>query len=371
MNNRERTSAILHYRDFDKMPVVHFGYWTETKEKWCAEGHITPTEAAIPDDQTPDIDAISRKLGFDFGWGVCIGGHTNLYPCFEAKVIKTDPDGTEYFYNSDGVVVRHRPGATSIPSEVSHTLVDRESWEKDYKHRLQIIPERLPSLNKADIEKLNKREYPLGINVGSLYGNFRNWAGVVGTSYLYADDEDLYVEIIDTVAKLCLDVSSKVLEYGIDLDYGHMWEDICFKNGPLVIPSVFDEYVGHHYKELSSLLVSHGIDILSLDCDGSIDLLIPTWIKNGVNTMFPIEVGTWEAEISPWREKYGRELRGVGGMDKRVFAADYSAVDKEIERLRRLIDLGGYIPCPDHRIAPDAIWENVQYYCDRMQNLKI
>ena len=54
-----------------------------------------------------------------------------------------------------------------------------------------------------------------------------------------------------------------------------------------------------------------------------------------------------------------------------VFARDYKAVDAEIERLRPLIELGGYIPCPDHRIAPDAKFENVQYYCDRMQNLKL
>jgi len=83
--------------------------------------------------------------------------------------------------------------------------------------------------------------------------------------------------------------------------------------------------------------------------------------------MFPIEVGTWQASIAPWRTRYGRELRGVGGMDKRVFARDKAAIDKEIERLRPLVNLGGYIPCPDHRIAPDAEWDHVRFYCDRMR----
>ena len=50
-------------------------------------------------------------------------------------------------------------------------------------------------------------------------------------------------------------------------------------------------------------------------------------------------------------------------MNKTVFSRDYKAVDAEIERLRPLIELGGYLPCPDHRIAPDAKFENVQYYC--------
>ena len=74
--------------------------------------------------------------------------------------------------------------------------------------------------------------------------------------------------------------------------------------------------------------------IVSLDCDGKIDRLVPIWLENGVNTMFPIEVGVWNASILPWREKYGREIRGVGGMDKKVFAYDYAAIDEEVERLR-------------------------------------
>jgi len=33
------------------------------------------------------------------------------------------------------------------------------------------------------------------------------------------------------------------------------------------------------------------------------------------------------------------------------------------------VELGGFIPCPDHRIAPDAVFENVQYYCDRFRKV--
>ena len=85
--------------------------------------------------------------------------------------------------------------------------------------------------------------------------------------------------------------------------------------------------------------------------------------------MFPIEVGTWNASIAPWRKEYGKELRGVGGMNKVVFSRDRKAIDAEIERLRPLVELGGYIPCPDHRIAPDAKWDNVRYYCDKMHEM--
>ncbi len=41
MNHRERVKAIFHYQPYDRMPVVHFGYWNETLEKWYQQGHIT------------------------------------------------------------------------------------------------------------------------------------------------------------------------------------------------------------------------------------------------------------------------------------------------------------------------------------------
>ena len=106
---------------------------------------------------------------------------------------------------------------------------------------------------------------------------------------------------------------------------------------------------------------------MSLDCDGCIDKLVPIWLQNGVNTMFPIEVGTWGASIAPWRAQYGRELRGIGGMDKRVLAYDRDAVDRELERLKPLVEAGGYIPCPDHRLPPETKWELVQYYCEQFR----
>ena len=56
-------------------------------------------------------------------------------------------------------------------------------------------------------------------------------------------------------------------------------------------------------------------------------------------------------------------------MNKNVFSGDYASVEAEIERHKPLIELGGYIPCPDHSIAPDAKWDNVRYYCDNMRGV--
>ena len=372
MNFRENINAILHYENYDSMPVVSFGYWDQTVQKWAQEGHITQEEA---DDYIKNGDngwgdkQIMAKQGFDFNWNSCVESNVLLDPPFEVQVLEEKPNGLRIIRDEQGLICQVKPGVTCIPAMIGTSLTDRDVWEKEYLPRLQMNAKRAALDKLAKLPSAEERDIPIGLHLGSLMGNMRNLLGVEQLSYLYADDDELYEEIVDTMCGICYDVAKVMLESGFKYDYAHYWEDIAFKSGPLVIPSVFEELVGPWYKKINDMVNSYGIDIISLDCDGLIDRLIPIWLKNGVNTMFPIEVGTWKASIAPWREKYGKELRGVGGMNKVVFSKDKAAIEAEVERLKPLIDLGGYIPCPDHRIAPDAKFELVQYYCELMRKI--
>jgi uroporphyrinogen decarboxylase len=370
MNNRQRLLAVLNYENYDRMPIVHFGFWTLLLEKWVNERHLKPHEIINVDDGSPNERFIAEKLGFDFNYYTTyqdLSGFSSLFPAFEPKHIRDHADGSYEYFNEDGVIILQKEATVSIPFEIDHLLKDRASWEEHYLPRLQYSEERF---DKAAIQKLafesKTRSEPLGIYCKSLFGQIRNWLGLQEISYLYADDEDLYIEILNTVGELVYKTTKRILESGIIFDFAHFWEDICFKNGPMVVPSIFAEKVGPHYHNITNLVKQHKIEIISLDCDGVIDSLLPIWFENGINTMFPIEVGTWKASIIPWREKFGKKLRGVGGVNKHVLSKDEAAIDQEIERLKPLVALGGYIPCPDHRLPVDTKWELVQYYCDRM-----
>lgn len=383
MNHRERTRAVLNYEPYDSLPVVHFGYWRETLQRWTHEGHITEEERRGWQDGNEFDHAVSGRLGFDFNWYTLFQWEWRLYPRLEKKVIEELPDGGRKVINEDGVIVIEKTGITSISTEIDHTLRDRASWEQVFRPRLQFSPERIRvaranmgehSVRLADnydggIELLRRHvsSNPVALHCGSLLGMIRDWLGLMGLSYLMADDPGLLNEMIDTVAELHFKGVNAALATGAQFDYAMFWEDMAYKGGPLVNPRLFQERLGPHYKRITDVLAQYGITIVSLDCDGVIDKLIPIWLENGVNTMFPIEVGTWNASIAPWRERFGRDLRGVGGVDKRIFGKDRAAVDAEIERQKPLVALGGYIPCPDHRIPGDAQWGLVQYYCERLR----
>jgi hypothetical protein len=367
MTDRERAMAVLRYQRYDRLPVVHFGFWEETLEKWHREGHLEDSDLAGYDDGSPSERSIERKLGFDFNWYDTWAPRNTWVPLFEETVLEELPDGFRKVQDANGAIVIKKVGVRSIPSEVDHLFKGRTEWEELYRPKLLWSADRVDRAAIPAAAFDLARQRPFGLHCGSLFGKIRDWVGLVNLSYLQADDPPLFDEIIETVGELCLRCTEAVLATGARFDFAHFWEDICFRSGPLVNPAVFEVKVGPWYRRITDVARRHGLDICSLDCDGMIDALIPTWIENGVNTMFPIEVGTWNASIAPWRAKYGRDLRGVGGMDKRAFAHGRSAVDREIERLKPLVGLGGFIPCPDHRIAPDAEWDTVRYYTDRMR----
>ena len=371
MTNRERALNILHFKEVDRMPAVHFGYWKELLIEWADQGHISAELARAWRDGN-DADAeLNRLIGWDFEWYNVKQPDNKLSPFFEKKVLETLPDGTQRVLSGYGVIERLKPGIRSIPAEDDYLMKDRAAFETLFKPKIKYFSERVNTELFKSFNDTRNPDVPIGLRVGSVLGDIRDMTTVVGMSYLmYDEDEELFAEIIDTYAEMQYQCVEAVLRTGAKFDFAHYWEDICFKNGPLIAPAMFEELCAKHYKKRNDLLHSYGIDLISLDCDGVIDSLVPTWINNGVNVMFPLEVGVWGDQFAAQREKHGKKLLGIGGMDKTAFRKDRAAVDAELERMQSLVDLGGFIPCPDHRIMPGSKFELVRYYAEEVKKLK-
>lgn len=373
MTNRERAMNILHYKEVDRMPAVHFGYWKELLFEWAEQGHISSELArAAKVDGSKAQRELDKIIGWDFNWYNTIGTSHRLFPSFESKVLEVLPDGSHRMLTENGVIEKVKPGIISIPAEDDYLLKDREAFETLFKPKMQFSPDRIDK--EKIISSFNEKhaeDTPVGLHIGSLMGQIRDITTVMGMSYLiYDEDEELFADIVDTYAEMQYQCVEEVLKLGLPFDFAHYWEDICFKNGPLLSPSLFDELCAKHYKKRNDLCHKYGIDIISLDCDGVTGSLVPTWINNGVNVMFPIEIGVWGDQFEAFRKDHGKKLLGVGGMDKTAFRKDRAAVDEELARMQKLVALGGFIPCPDHRIMPGSKFELVQYYAEEIKKIK-
>jgi uroporphyrinogen decarboxylase len=365
LNDRERFYATMHYQPRDRAPICDFGYWDETLIVWHDQG--------LPRHVSAEGDRFFHDFfGMDFQIrraGSLVGVEVGLAPPFEERVIE-DRGDHEVVQQEDGVRVLRKKFMGSIPQHLGHLLVDRDSWNRHYRPRLDPgHPARYP----ADWEERARtwqdpgRGCPLVLPGGSLYGWLRNWMGVENLSYVVYDDPAWFEDMVTTVADCILGALARVLETGGRFEACGMWEDMCYSAGPLLSPGHFRRYLVPHYRRIADLLLRHGVDVIWVDCDGKIDALIPLWLEAGLNCMFPVEIGTWGADPIRFRREYGKDLLMMGGFDKHILAGSKSAIQAEVRRLAPLVEEGGYIGFCDHLVPPDVPLENYMLYIETVR----
>jgi uroporphyrinogen decarboxylase len=359
VKHRERFHATMHYEPRDRVPLIDFGFWDETLDIWHEQG--------LPADV--DRSNIHDYLGMDYDFSevtFATGTDAGLLPPFEEQVLE-DRGDQEVVQQADGVRVLRSKRMGSIPQHVGHLLVDHESWETHYKPRLDPAhPDRMPPDLEARVQAWADPEHDaLAVPwVGGLYGWLRDWLGLEKVSLLMYEDPAWFDEMIGTVADSIIGTLDRLLGAGAQVDGCALWEDMCYKGGPLMSPKKFKQHIVPHYRRITSLLHDYGVEIVWVDSDGQIDLLIPLWLESGINCMLPVEVGTWQADPVEYRKRFGKALRMMGGFDKRILAGERDAIEREVHRLAPLVEEGGYIPFCDHLVPPDVPFENYLFYLE-------
>jgi uroporphyrinogen decarboxylase len=193
--------------------------------------------------------------------------------------------------------------------------------------------------------------------------------GLEGVAQALYDDPAWVHEMMDYMADFMVRLLDRAVKE-VDIDYVNMWEDMAYKTGPLISPQMFRDFMLEPYKKITSFLRQSGVSLIFVDSDGDSGPLIPLWIEGGVNGFYPIEraAGMDAVEL---RKQYGRELRLIGGIDKRAMKEGGKAVDAELENVLPLMKEGGYIPWCDHLVPPDVPFDNYMYYVERMKELSL
>jgi uroporphyrinogen decarboxylase len=351
MTHRERFRRVMQFQAVDRIPHWEFGYLNETLERWHREG--------LPGRLT-DMDAVEQYFGVDPKASVPI--YVDLIPAF-----KGEPEVIEERENSrverlpDGMIWEvQKKGTKTIPHYIKFPIENRDDWKR-FKERLDPAdPARHQEDYKELGEKLLRSELAVGIGLGSYFGVPRDWIGFETIALMCYDDRGLVEEIVATLAELYYTQIEKALRY-VEVDYAAGWEDICFRNGPIVSPAMFRDIVGPHLKRVCTLLREHGCNVIWTDCDGDVTLLVPVWLECGVNCMFPLEVHPGSDPVK-FRKMYGRQILLRGGLRKYALAGTKQDILNELKRVEHLVEEGGFIPHGDHRIPEDVPYENYRYY---------
>jgi hypothetical protein len=357
MNDRERFLATMNYQPRDRCPWGEMGFWPETLAVWRTQG--MPADVHL--NAYFGFDRLREQVDVSFGF----------IPAFEAGTLE---ETAEYrvVRRGDGVVAKEFKGEHSyrMPQWLHFPLETRQDWENEIAPRLNPrSPIRYPQYWEDKARIWAQRDYPITIRMGSVFGWLRNWMGLEGISQALYDDPAWVQAMMDTVVDFCMNTAERALQ-DVDLDYILLWEDMAYKAGPLISPAMFRRFMLAPYKRLTGFIRDHGVDIIFVDSDGDSESLLPLWMEGGVNGFYPMErVAGMDAVHL--RQRFGRQLRLMGSIDKRAMIAGPAAIDAELAHVAPLAAEGGYLPWCDHHVPPDVPLEHYWHYVRRMKEMTL
>jgi len=356
MTDRERFNNQMRYKPVDRCYNMEFGYWEENFKEWPIF-----VEHGVKNNNEADIF-------FNFDRRRSVGSPIWMLPAFEQKIVG-ETETTQILRNADGLLAEvPKSGHSTIPHFVDATIKTPDDWKRAKEERFRLDdPKR-----QVNVEELKRRyppgaDSPLAVGVGSLIGKIRNMLTMEGLIYACVDYPGMVEDMVETACQL-IERSLDLILPHIAVDYAHGWEDICCNNGPLVSMDFIENVLGPRYKRIGEKLRQYGVDIWLTDCDGDVRPMIPTFLAAGLNTMFPFEVKGC-GHPGETLDKYGPELRIMGGVDKNVLAAGPEAIKAYLESIAPYVERGGFIPFCDHRCPPNVRQEYYLYYLDLKERM--
>lgn len=368
MTNRERLLALMEYRPIDRVPNYEVGVWTQTVDRWAEEGLNTF-------DLNWDWFTGEDAFGLDVREYIYL--NTGMMPAFSAEVLERD-DEYETIRHSNGVVTRAlikgtvRGMRSSMDQHLRFPVENLEDFREIKKRYTARLSGRYPcGWREIMLPRWKNREHVLvlGQNCSTLgfYWRAREWMGTENLSMAWYLQPQLIEEMMEFTADFTIEVCRPILEE-IAPDYIFINEDMSMKNGPLLSPDLYKQYIFPHMKRLVEFVKGKGVPYVIVDTDGNCEALIPLLMDAGVDAIWPMERA---ADMDPLdiRKKFGKSLRLWGGIDKRELARGPKAIDEHLLSLAPLVEDGGFIPTVDHLVPPDVSLDNFRHYMERKHQL--
>ena len=356
MTDRERFNRQMHYKSVDRCFNMEFGYWDENFTQW----DIFKNNGICNNDQA--------DIFFSFDQIKTISGCLHIHPAFPKKEISRN-ERTHILQNGDGLLAEvPNTGLSTIPHYLKSAIETPEDWERVKAERFDVKhPDRILNIAALKAAHPEDRDYPLGVYCGSMIGRVRDMLTFEGLAYATYDYPEMVEDMVETHCVLVEHALDQLLPH-FQFDYASGWEDICFKNGPIVSVSFFRDIVMPRYKRIHQRLKKHGIDLWYTDCDGDVRMILPYLLEGGINCLFPFEVNGC-AHPGELLDRYDGQLRIMGGVDKMQLGAGRPAIKAYLETLTKYVERGGYIPFCDHRCPPNVPPEDYLYYLDLKEKM--
>ena len=391
MTSREIFLRVLDFQPAPRTVNWEFGYWGGTLQRWYEEGlekrtglpqgTVLGDVIAGPGLQWPETSYderlfldrdVARIFGFDAGFTYL---HVNQWLCprFEERVLE-ETEETLTIAGADGITRKAFKDQRSMPFFLDWPVKTDRDWDRLVEERLNLgnLPDRLLPGFAEDVAAAKHRDYPLSLlgDPCGFFGCLRYLLGEVNLFLAYYDNPSLIRRMTAYLCDFWIAFMEELLRH-IDFDFGYLFEDMAGKQGMLVSPAIFAEFMAPAYRRIIGFMNAHGIRHVIVDSDGFVEELIPLLMDVGVTGMLPFEIQAGN-DLRRIRKAHPR-LQMMGGFNKAILrdgnASMEADLETEMERIRELISQGGYIPFGDHFIPYDVSFASFSRYRRQLAEL--
>jgi len=365
-----RWYRVYTYQQVDRVPDIEFWWWPQTIRRWLREGLPQEFESEKNNNFSSELwrflglDTDPDQVSINLRWGMNPAFTEEILESRDSSVITRDTEGVvaeRYQIDADGM---------SIPRFLRFPVETPRDWEALKKERYR-LDDPYRELAQEEIEAMRD-----GIQEGKMasasyfrgfYGQLRAWMGTENLSLAFYEYPDMVHDMVQHWAEL-LARQIERLPDDILIDQVYWWEDMAYNHGPLVGPKTFREFLQPGYHRVMQAARKRGCAISAVDCDGDPHDIVRNWLEEGVNIMLPMEV-TGAVDPYAWRKEFGREVRFAGGIGKEPLVIGGKAIDRELDRIKPLLEQGGYIPHVDHHVPPTVSYANYCHYLEKKRKL--
>ncbi len=356
MNTRQRFVNTMTGRHVDRVPFIKvFGGANAIKPHWEQE-HPGIGQS---------IDEILQFEGRHRGWDRTPVNmdHSQLDP---AEILQED-DEIRVHRRGDGTVEQIYKTGDFNRHDIDWPIKSMDDWDRYKKKHMQADdPSRFPDNWPALVEEYRDRDYPLQLTHRGVYGFVRNRMGDENLAYAFYDQPELVHDMMDHYTDMAIEIWDRQAA-DVQFDLIQCWEDMAFNSGSLISPQTFREFMTPNYRKMSEWARDHGVEIILVDSDGYIEDLTEVMLESGVTAMYPYEVQAG-CDVARVHERFPT-VGCIGGLDKQCMARGRDAIDAEVERAGKLIELGRFIPGPDHFVLSDVDFEGYRYFMEQLRQV--
>ena len=341
---------MLERRPHDRVPRWD-AYWTETLDRWQAEGM-----------SGEPVDL------FDFD-------------CHEITVLDHSPfPGREELLSEDahtrtvvdrwGATIRQHKHHSSAPEHQGWSCDSARAWHERIKPKIAKLQDRL------DINAIGNA-LGAGRRAGRWccvrgwdpWGNFCRLTGYEILLVAMADDPEWVVDMSHTLADQAMAQVRLLLDAGIRPDGLFFAGDMGFSTGPACSPQMYRDLIWPDQQRLAQFAHDHGMHYV-YHTDGAVRSCIDLYIAAGIDCLQPLEAkaGLDLRDLVP---EFGNRISFWGNVNAvELSSNDRQRIREEItKKLAAGMARNGYAYHSDHSVPPKVSWTSYRFVMELLDRL--